>query len=265
MILLGSDLARSGRDVRATDGREQAITALARGNVYNLLASVFGEAPSPRIVRAIVDGTLPRALRGAGLDQLASDLEAYAQRRQGDELLRELEVEHARLFTVPGPSYVPPYQSLYCDGDGEDSKARPRKRNRFDKRQLWGDSAVAAQRVYREAGLLVRGELPEIPDHIALELQFMHHLCSREAQALNGDRTEIASESVRLQKAFLENQLLPWVERFCQAASRATDHPFYRAMAALTVAFVLGDASELRELGDEADSTVEQCSTAVVT
>ena len=262
MILLASDLTCNGQDSLIDSGREQAIIALARGNVYNLLASIYGSAPSPRVIAAIVDGTLPQALRDAGLDHLAHDLEVHAQGRDCQELLHELEVEYARLFTVPGPGSVPLYQSLYCDeGDGN-GEERTHERNRFDKRQLWGEAAVAAQRMYREAGLAVSGDLPEIPDHIALELQFMHHLCSREAQALNANHIEAAEESVRLQKAFAQARLIPWVERFCQTLRDTTDHPFYTAMADLTVAFVLGDAVELQAGPDDAASTAEQCPVA---
>lgn len=240
-----TSLARDDRDMETAKG-ERAIIAVARANIYNLLASAYAEPPSVRVVRAITDGTMLRAFCDAGLDHIAAELGAFVLARDASDLLEEMEVEYTRLFVAPGPDYVAPYQSMYSEGLGDGGTMLANDGKRLDKRQLWGDSAVAAERMYREAGLAVTGELREVPDHIALELQFMQHLCGREAQALNVGRIQVAEESVRLQLAFLETQLAPWIERFCQAVVSTARHPFYRGIANLTLGFVLSDVEELR-------------------
>ncbi len=230
-------------DLDAASTENMAILALARANVYNLLAGVYAEPPSARLVQSIVDGALPSALRDAGLDRWAAELEGRVDGKNGRTLDQEMEIEYARLFSVPGPDGVAPYQSLYLVHE-DDLVPKPNG-GRSHRRLLWGGSTVAVQRAYSEAGLTVGGELRDVPDHIGLELQFMHHLCSREAEALNSGMCGEAEESVRQQRRFLENHLLLWLDAFCQAVSCATDHPFYQAMAALTLAFVHSDAQEI--------------------
>jgi len=224
---------------------ERAVIALARANIYNLLASAYAEPPSARLIRAVADGTLLRAFRDVGLDHVAAQLERHILGRSDVDLMEEMKVEYTRLFVAPGPSYVAPYQSMYCVELDNGSTSTQNDGKTLDKRQLWGNCAVAAQRMYSEAGLAVSGEQRDAPDHIGLELQFMHHLCSREAEALNAGRIPNAEESVRLQAAFLETQLLPWAEKFCQAVGNEARHPFYKGIASLTNAFVLSDAEEL--------------------
>ncbi len=239
------NVACDNHEIEAARG-EKAIVALARANIYNLLASAYAEPPSLQVVRAIADGTLLRAFRDVGLDHVAAELDAFVPGRDAKDLLEEMEIEYTRLFVAPGPDYVPPYQSMYSDELSDGSTALANDGKRLDKRQLWGDSAVAAERMYLEAGLAVTGELREVPDHIGLELQFLQHLCGREAEALNTGRILAAEESVRLQLAFLETQLAPWIDRFCQAVGNAARHPFYRGIANLTLGFVLSDVEELR-------------------
>ncbi len=239
-------LACDNNDIETAKG-EKAIIALARANIYNLLASAYAEPPSVRVVRAVADGTLLRAFRDVGLDNAAAELDTFIIGRDAEDVLEEMEIEYTRLFAAPGTGYVPPYQSMYCDEPHDCDTALPNDGKRLDKRQLWGDCAVAAERMYLEAGLSVTGHLRDVPDHIGLELQFMHHLCGREAEALNAGRSLAAEESVRLQMAFLETQLLPWIDRFCQAVGNAARHPFYRGMASLTSAFVISDVEELRQ------------------
>lgn len=224
---------------------DRAITALARANLYNLLATVYAQPPSADLARAILDGTLAKALRDAGLDRLALELEDGTGGCDQMDLLSYLEVEYARLFVVPGPGHVPPYQSMFSEDRADQAEADGTQRRRLDKRHLWGNCAVAAQSMYRRAGLALSGEPREVPDHIAMELQFMHHLCSREAEALNGNRVEVAAESERLQREFLQAHLIPWVGRFCEAVTNITRHPLYKAMADLTLAVVAREAEEL--------------------
>ena len=245
-----SQLVRSpgcdNQDMAVAKG-EMAVIALARANIYNLLASTYAVPPSTRVAQAISDGTLLRVFRDVGLDQVADELDVRIGGRDARDLLEEMEVEYTRLFVAPGPGYVSPYQSMYCVESSEGGTDASNDGKRLDKKQLWGDSAVAAKKMYSKAGLSVISEHRDVPDHIALELQFMHHLCSREAEALNAGRILDAEESVRLQAAFLETQWLPWIDRFCRAVGNAARHPFYRGIAVLTAAFVLSDVEESRQ------------------
>ncbi|MFN2356106.1 MAG: molecular chaperone, partial [Desulfopila sp.] len=72
---------------------------------------------------------------------------------------QDLLVEYARLFVGPFELLAPPYGSVYLETG----------------RRLMGDSTIAVQHMYTNAGLTL--DVQEAPDHIALELEFMHYLC----------------------------------------------------------------------------------------
>ena len=74
----------------------------------------------------------------------------------------------------------------------------------------------------------------DLPDHVATELGFMAHLASQEAEAQPRD----ALAWLDRERAFLRDHLVVWLPRFCQRVREASRHPFYSALAELTVTFV---------------------------
>jgi TorA maturation chaperone TorD len=179
-------------------------TALARASLYNFLAAGFGDLPMPEWVAA-VKGMLPEA-ETAPLD--------------------ELRRAYTRLLIGPGTGYAPPYASVYLNPPAN------------GKPQLWGPEAVTVESIYREAGLAIAPGQPRVPDHLALEMQFMQHLCAREVDAeLRGESEEAAVWRDR-QHSFLRDHLWPWLPRFAARASEVEAHPTYRALAEFAVAFI---------------------------
>jgi TorA maturation chaperone TorD len=182
-------------------------TALARAALYNIFAAAFGDPPTPELLAA-ASSLLPewRSVAPASLD--------------------ELRRAYTRLLVGPGAGYAPPYASLYIDPPVA------------GKPQLWGREAETVEARYREAGLEVAPGQPRVPDHLALELQFMQHLCAREADAeLRGEPSEAAAWRLR-QRDFLQAHLEPWLPRFVARLSAVNAHPFYRALAEFTRALV---------------------------
>ena len=193
----------------AVDRVAPANTAIARATLYNCLAAAFGDPPTARSAAAWakMQPSLPAAP------------------------LEDVQRAYTALLVGPGQGYVPPYASIYL---------HPAESG---KRQLWGPAAEAVEALYTEAGLAIAPGQPRVPDHLALELQFMQHLCAREADAeVRGDVTEAGAWRER-QQAFLRVHLWPWLPRF---ASRLADaataaHPIYRGLTRLLLAFVHSD------------------------
>lgn len=179
-------------------------TTLARASLYNFLAAAFGDPPTAEFMTAVAE-MMPE-VEPAPLD--------------------ELHRAYTRLFVGPGAGYVPPYASVYLN--------RPLN----GKPQLWGPEATVVEARYREAGREVAPGQPRVPDHLALELQFMQHLCAREAEAtVRGDAVE-AARWRECQHTFLRDHLWPWLPRFVARLSGAEAHPVYRALADFMLAFV---------------------------
>lgn len=218
--------------------RGEAILALGRAELYNFLAAVFLEAPDERWTDSLRDGELREALAAVATADEVEALTAWAACSDPAQQREELVRAYTRHLIVPGPDYVPPYGSVYRDGPNGPPgtwQGRP---------TLWGPSSVAVAQAYREAGLTLAPGSLQVPDHIGLELQFMHHLCACEAGALSrGENGEAAVWRAR-QAAFLRDHLLPWVPAFCARMDTQGIHLFYRLIARLTRAFLGSEREE---------------------
>src|SRR3990172_772349 len=105
-----------GMSEQAMNGRERAMVALARADVYNFLAAVYAAPPTREMVDRLFDRTLGEAL--AGFETARPHLMGLEQELVGagaEELAEARAVEHRRLCVGPGAGYVPPYQSVYTD------------------------------------------------------------------------------------------------------------------------------------------------------
>ena len=186
-------------------------TVLARAALYNFLAVALGEPPTAAMVRSagkIIPGLV-------------------------DAPLVDLQREHTRLFVGPGEGYTPPYASIYLQAE------------ETEKRLLWSGETAKVEVVYRAAGLEIAPGQPRVPDHLALELQFMHHLCSRQAEALTRGEMQEAAQWQRRQEAFLREHLFTWLPRFIARLERYARIPFYPALAGFMLDFLQSEVENL--------------------
>ncbi|RMG55556.1 MAG: hypothetical protein D6723_02555, partial [Acidobacteria bacterium] len=93
-------------------------------------------------------------------------IEAQVERAGADQLL-QFQAEHNRLFGGPFPPQIYPYESIFLHRD-------PLAASR---------AATTLLRIYRREGLTLAAECRDLPDHVAIELEFMGVLCHREAVA----------------------------------------------------------------------------------
>ena len=102
--------------------------------------------------------------------------------------------------------------------------------------------AVAVEQAYAAAGLTLssaaRGELP---DHAAFELEFLSHLCAKEAKAREDDRPEEVAGLLRVQRNFLDRHLLLWFPALVHNVRLAAPVGFYRDIADVAHALVVHD------------------------
>lgn len=152
----------------------------------------------------------------------------------------DLAVEYARIFLgaglEPGTGAYP-FESVYTS----------------ERRLLMQDARDQVQQLYHQAGVSVADEVTEPEDHLGFELEFMAHLGQQVVQALTDGDMESAAVSMKKQKDFLENHLLPWVPNFCADVERIAETDFYVAVARIT----LGYLALSHELTGELMSAVE--------
>lgn len=137
----------------------------------------------------------------------------------------ELAVAHARLFVGPFSLEAPPYGSFYLEPE----------------KKVMGETTVAVRQYYREAGLVLDEEFTELPDHMAVELEFLSYLLQRAIEAaMQGDDKSVATWTER-RAGFLRCFLLGWHGAFCAAIRGQTDTPFYPAWADCLEAVIARD------------------------
>lgn len=190
---------------------EEADKTIQRGDCFKLLAACFYEPDKQLFVTEELGEKLELSLReispegGAAAREMQTCLKELAQ--------EELSIDHAALFLGPFELTAAPYGSVYIE----------------KRRTVMGESTVNVAGYYQEAGLSV--DVKEPPDHIAIELEFMYYLCSREAAAAKDNQVEAAQQMREQQRVFYFNALKPWAGEFCGAIRAGTENEFYRNLA----------------------------------
>jgi TorA maturation chaperone TorD len=242
-----SDAHGRGRAGPPSGGPAQprADVCAGRAAVYEVLTYGFSE-PGTAYVEALASGQVVALLRAA-IGWLHSGAAAYEPAftsltkagatlaAAGEaEALRDLRVEHARLFTGPGRPAVLCYAS-------EHLRAGERRPGRLN-----GSAATEAEAAYQAEGVAPAQACGDLPDHVTIELEFLFHLCRREQAAWAADD---ANEAKRLRRAlddFLRGHACTWLAAFAASVRSCTEQQAYSGMAELLSAHLaveLGDAA----------------------
>ena len=131
-------------------------------------------------------------------------------------------LDYTRLFLGPSHILAKPYGSIWLE----------------DEKTVMGDSTLAALALYNEGGFDIDEEFLELPDHIAVELEFLYLLIFRENEARMQGNSDRLNSVTDLKRRFLSQHLGRWVGPFTTAVMDSAESDFYRQLAKLTKAFV---------------------------
>lgn len=137
----------------------------------------------------------------------------------------DLAVEYAKLFVGPYELKAAPYGSVYLD----------------EGRKVMGDSTMEMIRMYQNEGLSMDKDFKELPDHIAVELEFMNYLIYKEIDNCLKSKIEDAREGLKNQEIFLKKYLQIWVPEFTKTIIENSDNHFYINLAKCTEVFIKTD------------------------
>jgi TorA maturation chaperone TorD len=210
------------------DHRESTLTDLqARAGTYLLVARLFREAPTPELLRQLVERRwLTAAEQWAAPERSLDPVEDPVWPAQAEAIA----VEFTRLFAVPGEQAVHPYESVYCDTLAIDTSTacspyfEPEAQSMGLSGFLHGSSAVAVRAAYRRAGFEVDAAVHELPDHLAIELEFMGQLLAR--------------GGVEQAETFFAEHLGRWVFRCLADVRQEALSGFYRTVADALAVFL---------------------------
>ena len=195
---------------------DSALHEPSRAEAYSVLSSCY-YPPDEELLGKL-----------AKLDQsVVPSLRPLLDRIPGVEDLETLRVEHARLFIGPFELLAPPYGSVYMEGG----------------RKLMGDSTVDVRRRYSDEGLDVI--LKDVPDHIAVELEFMHYLVCKGQDAMRDSDPEKLPAWIGKQRDFLGIHLGMWAPTFAIRLREKSESAFYKNLANATRAFIEGEMARL--------------------
>lgn len=192
-----------------TPGSDAARCA-ARSRAWAVFAAAL-DYPEGEALEDIRSGALALALAQALGDvdpALAAGLDVAALREAGDG--DDLAVEYTRLFDVGAAG---PPCPLYGG--------------------LWGGARMKsmeeAVRFYNHFGLSLAEDPRELPDHLTTQLEFLHFLAFRaaEAQAARGD----AGAYLRAERDFVARHPLAWVPKLVARLEKESAAPFFVALA----------------------------------
>ena len=196
--------------------REMHETAEHRSNSYGFLSIVYLQEPTKKFIKLLVESNILNLVSEPALqfeDQITNDV--------SNKFLNELVLEYTRLFIGPG-KHVSPYESVYRDN--EDA--------------LWSETTVEVKNFIEASGLAYSCNWHGLPDHIGVELEFMHRLTCHEREARAKGDQKAAIHCLEFEKRFIDEHLSQWVPAFCDKVKEESRVGFYGAMAEFTKQFI---------------------------
>lgn len=199
---------------------------MAKADCCRLLAALFYPPDKKLFVEEGITDNLGSLLRIACPG--AAPLVPPVQPRVEPEDSVDLAVAYTRLFLGSPGVAAPPYASFYLDRGGG----------------VMGPSTVEIMKIYRAAGLCLDDEFNDLPDHIAVVLEFLYYLIYREIVADAENACEDRTRFGDIRRRFLTSYVHTWVPRFCGKITAAGEHPFYTGLGQCLDVFIRSGFTE---------------------
>ncbi len=168
--------------------------ARALSDIYSFLALTM-RYPDERFLDHQFLETYTLLLRSLGREDLANEIQPLLS--CSDSILDDLQVEYTRLFINSVPkSTVPPYASVYMDGD----------------KTIQGKTTQKIHDYYRNCGFDIT-DSSEPPDHIQHQLEFLAAI--------------VKEKRFDEEDLFLTTLFRPWFKRFKEQVLREARHVYF--------------------------------------
>ena len=191
----------------------------AREDLCRFLAACYCE-PTP----AFNEEHLFDSMLGAA-SAIHPDL-AESARRLGaafvEQDVQTLLVDYTALFIGPGQPRAMPYASFWLTHD----------------QSMRHEATMAVLDFYAQGGFDVGDDIHELPDHVAVELEFLYLLIFAQNQArLSGDMADLEAADA-LHRRFLVEHMNVWLGSFAAAVKSSANTAFYRELVELSTILV---------------------------
>ncbi len=131
-----------------------------------------------------------------------------------EQFLEAIQVEYTNLFITSFPSLLAPlYQSYYSE------------------KELFGNDTERIIETYQKYNFKVSSAITELPDHLAIQLEFVYRLIEQGTEKL-------------AQKNFIKNEILSWIEKLQTKIIESSSIPLYPYMINVIIKFIKYDVSK---------------------
>ncbi len=201
------------------DIKDFIVREKARCDSFKLMAACFYQ-PQMDILKEDLLQNLSESLKvscpeaAVYSEEMIKLLSAYSE--------EELLIDYAKLFVGPNELLAAPYGSIYLEKG----------------RRVMGDSTMEVIEFYKSHGLVMDEDFKEVPDHIAVELEFMYYLIFKEIEAIEKSDMASAIATIEAQEFFMNKFLRSWADKLAEKIIKHAETSFYRALAGCLSAFI---------------------------
>lgn len=155
------------------------------------------------------------------LEQCAEAALAYIDSRQGavhespSEYAAEMKSDYAKLFQIPGDSYVSSWESPYVGTE----------------QALFQCSTLNVREAYHAAGLKLQAERHFPDDHIAAMMEYLAYMGTRAYDCFADGRDAECVQVLQDSKDFLASHVLTWIDAFANNVIEKDTRGYYVAFA----------------------------------
>jgi len=193
--------------------------ATAREDLCRFLSACYYEPAIEFEEESLFDSMLVAATRVH--PELAEHARKLGEAFKSNDL-QTLLVDYTRLFLGPVKALASPYESSWLGSNAPTGE----------------NPAPAVLELYAQGGFDIDEEFQELPDHVAVELEFLYLLTFTKNQAAKADKPEELAATELLQRRFMDEHLGAWIGPFAAAVAAGAETAFYRELGALTERFV---------------------------
>ncbi|MCP4263083.1 MAG: molecular chaperone TorD family protein [Planctomycetes bacterium] len=184
----------------------------ARAGIFNIFTALLCQPEKELVENNEIFDTLKSALNIVNPD--CSKIVDQMQKAVKQNTAQELLVEYTKLFIGPFKTLVPPYSSLYFGND-----------------TLMNDVTVWVINSYRKSGLEFNEKIKDVPDHVAIETEFMYFLIHNEIKELDADNRDKSFSLWENQQEFFEKHYKKWVPEFCAKVATETNNEYFKVLS----------------------------------
>ena len=228
------------------DSQELASIAQARAAVTSFLKIHFITLPDVKFVKQMRQSEILAMLKALAEDESVDDdiaagaflMHNFLEGTRGDgtaRLAEKLGVDRTRIYRGVSPTYgpPPPYEMVWS--------------------KTWRDISLlqVLAGVYRQMGLEPSSQFRDRLDYIGMELEYLHALATREAQAWEAGETETARSLLEAQHQFFCEHLEQWPPYFVRKALEYVKTDFYKGHLLMLRGFIKDEKQEFASLAEQ--------------